>query len=244
MLKPFQAVLIALGCVCVAHAREKPNAFDPEVAVPKAWSLLTAALDATDLQEQLGAVSALTIADTPRALDVFEHLAQTGTAPVRSTALWFLPSSASRNSLALVIARLNDPDLSVRRGAIERLALFRDSQALSVLQDVIAAGDENTIEWAVSTARVLGSLGIGPLLHGMESGHERAVVASIRTLDVLLDPMFSSASPENLLALRAHRQDVVLAQALQHRDGPVRIFGPDGSARALAAGGVIRLYSR
>ena len=54
MLKPLLAVLILLGVVCIAHAQDKPNPFDPGVAVPKAWSLLTAALDAADLQQQHG----------------------------------------------------------------------------------------------------------------------------------------------------------------------------------------------
>ena len=65
MLKRLPAVLILLGGVSIGHAQDKPSPFDPGVAVPKAWSLLTAALDAADLQEQLAAVSALTIADTP-----------------------------------------------------------------------------------------------------------------------------------------------------------------------------------
>lgn len=124
MFTPLPAGLILLGAVCIAHAQEKPDPFDPGVAIPKAWSLLTAALDAADLQEQLAAVSALTIADTPRALDLFERVAQTGTAPVRSTALFYLSSNASRDYLALVAAGLKDSDLSVRRNAIERLAHF------------------------------------------------------------------------------------------------------------------------
>src|ERR687892_1053289 len=106
MLKRLPAILILLGGVSIADAQDRPNPFDPDVAVPKAWSLLTTALDAADLQEQLAAVSALTIADTPRALDLFERVAQTGTAPVRSTALWYLPSNASRDYLDLVAARL------------------------------------------------------------------------------------------------------------------------------------------
>jgi HEAT repeat protein len=231
MFKQLPAVLILLGAMSVAHAQEQPDPFDPGVAISKAWSLLTAALDAADLQEQLAAVSALTIADTPRALDLFERVAQTGTAPVRRTALWYLSSNASRNYLALVAAGLKDSDLSVRRNAIERLAHFRDGRALPLLQDVIAAGDDSTIEYAVGSARNLGSSGIGPLLRGVESANDRAVVASVRTLDVLLDPVFSSAATENLLALRAHRPDVVLAKALQHSDSQVRIFAALIAAR-------------
>jgi HEAT repeat protein len=224
VLKRLAAVLILLGGVSIGHAQDKPSPFDPGVAVPKAWSLLTAALDAADLQEQLAAVSALTIADTPRALDLFERVAQTGTAPVRSTALLYLPSNASRDYVALVAAGLKDSDLSVRRNAIERLAHFRDGRALPLLQDVIVTGDENTLEYAVGSARNLGSSGIGPLLRGVESAKDRVVVASVRTLDVLLDPVFSSAATENLLALRAHRPEAVLLKALQHSDIQVRIF--------------------
>ena len=142
----------------------------------------------------------------------------------QSTALLYLSSKASRDFLALVAARLGDSDLSVRRAAIERLADFRDGRALTLLQDVIATGDENTIEWAVGSARNLGSSGIGALLRGVESANDRAVVASVRTLDVLVDPVFSSAASENLLGLRARRPEVVLAKALQHGDGQVRSF--------------------
>jgi HEAT repeat protein len=223
VLKRLPAVLILLGGVSIGHAQDKPSPVDPGVPVPKAWSLLTAALDAADLQEQLAAVSALTIADTPRALDLFERVVQTGTAPVRSTALLYLPSNASRDYLALVAAGLKDSDLSVRRNAIERLAHFRDGRALPLLQDVIVTGDENTIEYAVGSARNLGSSGIGPLLRGVERANDRVVVASVRTLDVLLDPVFSSAATENVLALRAHRPEAVLAKALQHSDIQVRI---------------------
>jgi len=38
-------------------------------------------------------VSALTIADAPRALDMFERVARMGTTPVWSTALWYLPGN-------------------------------------------------------------------------------------------------------------------------------------------------------
>jgi HEAT repeat protein len=231
VLKRLPAVLLLLGSLSIAQAQDKANLFEPGVAVPKAWSLLTAALDAADLQEQLAAVSALTIADTPRALDLFERVARTGTAPVRSTALWYLPSNASRDYLDLVAARLRDSDLSVRRRAIERLARFRDGRALTLLQDVIATGDDGTIEYAVGSARNLGSSGIGPLLRGMESANDRVVVASVRTLDGLLEPMFSSAATENLLALRTHRPEAVLAKALQHSDIQVRLFAALIAAR-------------
>jgi HEAT repeat protein len=241
MFTPLPAVLILLGAVCIAHAQEKPDHFVAGVAMPKAWSLLTAALDAADLQEQLAAVSALTIADTPLALDLFERVAQTGTAPVRSTALFYLSSNASRDFLALVAARLNDSDLSVRRGAIERLAQFRDGRALTLLQDVIVTGDDSTIEFAVGSARTLGSSGIGALLRGVESANDLVVVASIRTLDVLLDPVFSSAASENLLGLRAHRPEVVLAKALQHGDSQVRSFAALILARLGSEAGVHEL---
>jgi HEAT repeat protein len=230
MLEPLAAVLILLGIVC-AHAQDRPNPFAPDVAVPKAWSLLTAALDAADLQEQLTAVLALTIAGTPRALDLFERVAQTGTAPVRNTALFYLPSNANRDYLALVAARLNDSDLAVRQRAVERLTRFRTDRALALLQDVIANGDDGTIESAVGSARNLGASGIGPLLRGMESMNDRAVVASVRTLDVLIDPMFSSAATENSRSLRAHHPEVVLANALQHSDSQVRILAALIAAR-------------
>jgi HEAT repeat protein len=131
--------------------------------------------------------------------------------------------------------------VSVRRNAIERLALFRDGRALPLLQDVIVTGDENTIEYAVGSARNLGSSGIGPLLRGVESANDRVVVASVRTLDVLLDPMFSSGATENLLALRALRPEAVLATALQHSDIQVRIFAALIGARLGSDAGAAEL---
>ena len=230
MLKVLPPILILSG-VWLLHAQDNSNAFEPGVAVPKAWSLLTAALDAANIQEQLAAVSALTIADTSRALDIFERVARMGTAPVRSTALWYLPDNSSRDYLSLVEAGLTEADLTVRRGAIERLASFRNGRSLMLLEDVIARGDDDTIEWAVGAARNLGSSGSGPLLHGMESPNDRVVLASIRTLDVLLDPTFSLSASENVTALRAYRTEAVLAKALQQSNSQVRIFSALISAR-------------
>jgi len=100
-----------------------------------------------------------------------------------------------------------------------------------LLEDVIARGDDDTIEWAVGAARNLGSSGSGPLLHGMESPNDRVVLASIRTLDVLLDPTFSLSASENVTALRAYRPEAVLAKALQQSNSQVRIFSALISAR-------------
>jgi HEAT repeat protein len=224
MRRELSAVLILSGFSCVLSAQGKVDPYAPGVAVPKAWSLLTSALNATDLQEQLATVSSLTIADTPRAQDLLEALAWTGTEPVRSTALWYLPTSSSRDYLLLVAGALHDPDLSVRRVAIQRLAHFHDDRALTLLRDMIARSDDDTIDYTVNTARNLGSSGIGVLLKGVESAENRVALASMTAIEVLIDPAISSAAPDHLVALRNHRPEALFIKALQREHRDVRLL--------------------
>src|SRR5215510_4793600 len=121
------SVVVILSCVCTLNAQDNAVRFAPGVAVPRAWSILMSALDAADLQEQLAAVSALSIIDTPEALDLLERVARTASEPVRCTALWYLPTNSSHDYLPLVADALQDPSSSVRRAAVQRLSSFNDS---------------------------------------------------------------------------------------------------------------------
>ena len=219
MIRAFSAALLLL-LVPVLNGQDNADPFAREAAISKAWAILRSTLSAGDLQGQLAAVSALTMADTPDALELFERLAQRGTEPVRNTALSYLPATSNRDYLPLVADALNDPSLSVRREAIQRLAFFHDGRAVKLLQDVIARHDADTIEWATGSARNLGSLGIDALLSGADSADDRMALPSLRTLEVLLDPTVSSAASDNLVALRGRRPEAVLTRALQHVSPP------------------------
>lgn len=231
-LLPAFGILGVIG-VCVLHAQGNASPAAAEGAAAKAWSLLTTSLSAADLQEQLAAVSALTIADTADARSLLETVARTGTVPVRQTAISYLPSDSSRpvsgyDYFPVVADAVQDPDVSVRRTAIGRLAAFHDtvhdSRALALLQDVIARGDADTLETAVGTARNFGSSAFNVLLNGVESENDTVVAASLTTIDVLVDPSFSSKAPDNLVALRDRRPTVLLTKALHHSNNDVRIF--------------------
>jgi len=208
----------------VLHGQDNAASLVPKAALSKAWAILTSALNAADVQEQLAAVSALTIADTPDALELFERVARTGTEPVRSTAMWSLPTTSSRDLLPLVADALRDPALSVQREAIHRLGFFRDGRAVQLLQDVIARNDSDTIEIVVGAARNLGSSGIRVLLVGADSVDTRVALASLRTIEVLVDPGFSSAASENLVALRGFRPEALFTNSLQHGSSDVRVL--------------------
>jgi hypothetical protein len=96
------ALLFVIACSrSVPYAQENPNPSEPAVILPRAWAILTAAVDAGTLQEQVAAVSALAAAGTPRALEMFERAAREGSAPVRSSAIWYLPAENSSKYLPL-----------------------------------------------------------------------------------------------------------------------------------------------
>ena len=54
--------LIVLGA-SVMHAQDRQDPLDRNAAVQKAWAIVTAALNAPNLQEQVAAVSALSAAE-------------------------------------------------------------------------------------------------------------------------------------------------------------------------------------
>jgi HEAT repeat protein len=235
-LVPAFGILGVIG-LCVLHAQNNRSPIAAEAAAARAWSLLTTSFSAADPRERLAAVPALTIADTPDAHALLESVARNGPPPVRQTVIWYVPSSSpSDNSMPvsghdyfpLVADAVQDPDVSVRRTAIGRLAAFHDnvhdSRALALLQDVIARGDADTLETAVGTARNFGSSAFNVLLNGVDSENDKVVAASLRTIDVLVDPSFSSKAPDNLVALRDRRPTVLLTKALHHSNNNVRIF--------------------
>lgn len=223
MRRALAAVLIVLG-VSVPYAQDTPDPFDPAVAVPKAWVILTSALDTGALQDQLAAVSALTAAGTPRALEVFERVAREGSPPVRSTAIWYLPVENRSKYLPIVADALKDPDLNVRRKAIHRLGSIRDPRTLPLLQNVIMSGDVDTIEYAVGSARLLGSPAFGMLLEALDRGGEGTRGPVIRTIDVLVSAGNSSTAADNLETLRRLRPERILIKALDASDSLVRVL--------------------
>jgi len=208
----------------VMHAQETPDLFDPAVAVPKAWAILTSAVQTGTLQEQLFGVAALAAAGTPRALDLFERVAREGPPTVRSTALWYLPIENNSKYLPLVAEALKHPDLEVRRRAIEALGRIRDPRTLPLLQNVIMSGDANTIEYAVGSARLLGPVAFGVLLQGIEKGGEGTRGPAIRTIDVLVSPGNSSTAADNLEALRRLSPERILIKALDDSNSLVRVL--------------------
>jgi HEAT repeat protein len=233
--------LVLLGVS--AHAQDKPDPFDPAIAVQKAWTILTAALDAANLQEQAAAVSALSAVDLPRALELVERVAQQAEPPLRSVALWYLPTNA-RNSRALISESLKHSDLAVRRRAIDLIARFRAPEMLPLLRDVILSGDPDTLEWAISSARRLGPMAFGVLLEGVDQGGQRTREAAIRGVEWIVSEDDPSTAADNLDALRRLRPEGVLLEALKDSSSAVRAFAALLLARlrhAAAADELVRM---
>ncbi len=132
----------------VAYAQDRPDLFNPAVAVPKAWAILTTAIEARDPLDRHAAVRAFADAGTPRALDVIERIARDKSHPLRGVAVFSLPN-VDATYLAIVADALQDPDLETRRYAIEQLGRIRDPGTLSLVQRVIFSGDADTTEFAV-----------------------------------------------------------------------------------------------
>ena len=126
------AALIVLS-VSVAHAQKNPYPFDPAVAVPKAWALLTPALESTALSDQSAALRALAGAGTRQTLEVVERVARERSHRVRSSAIWLLPAGNATH-LPLLAEALKDADLEVRRSAIQQVGRINDPRTLPLLQ--------------------------------------------------------------------------------------------------------------
>lgn len=213
------AALIALT-MSVTHAQDRPDPFDPAVAVPRAWALLTSAIEARDPLDRHAAVRALADAGTPRALDVIERIARDKSHPLRGVAVSSLPNGDAAY-LPLVADALQDPHLETRRSAIGQLGWIRDPGTLPLLQRVILSGDADTIELAVASARLLGPLAFGVLLHSVEMGPERGREPAIRCIEWLFS---GSEATNNLEALRRLRPERILVRALNDSNGLVRVF--------------------
>lgn len=204
----------------VAHAQDRPDPFDPAVAIPKAWAMLTSGIEARDPLDRLAAVRAFADAGTPRALDVIERIARDKSHPLRGVAVFSLPNRDA-TYLATVADALQDPDLETRRYAIEQLGRIRDPGTLPLLQRVILSGDADTIEFAVGSARLLGPLAFGVLLHSVETAPERSREPVMRCIENLLS---GSQATTNLEALRRLRPEHILVRALNDSNRLVRIF--------------------
>jgi HEAT repeat protein len=211
--------LMMLG-VSVTHAQNRPDPYDPAVAVPKAWAILTSALEAGDPFDRHAAVSALANARTPRALNVIERIARDKSHPLRGIAIFSLPN-ADTTYLAIVADALQDPDLATRRYAIEQLGRIRDRGTLPHLERVMLSGDADTIKFAVAAARLLGPLAIGVLLHSIEMGPERSREPAIRCIEWLVS---GSEANDNLDALRRLRPERILVRALNDSNGQIRVY--------------------
>ena len=219
MRKASVAGLIALA-MSVTHAQDSPDPFDPAAAVSKAWALLTSPLESSAQSDQVAAILALAGTDTARARDVIERIARDKSHPLRSVAISSLPTKDA-TYLAVVADALQDPDLRTRRSAIGRLGWIRDPRALPLLQSVILSGDADSIEAAVSSARRLGPLAFGILLHSVESGAERSREPALRCIEWLLS---GSKAVDNLDALRRLRPERILVRALDDSNSLVRTF--------------------
>jgi HEAT repeat protein len=218
------AALIVLS-VSVAHAQKNPDPFDPAVAVPKAWALLTPALESTALSDQSAALRALAGAGTPQTLEVVERVARERSHRLRSSAIWLLPAGNATH-LPLLAEALKDADLEVRRSAIQQLGRINDPRTLPLLQNFIMSGDADTIEWAIGSARLLGPLAYGVLLQAIETGPERSRESAIRCIEWLVgdDWVTGQPSTEKLEALRRLGPERILIKALGDSNRSVRAF--------------------
>jgi HEAT repeat protein len=219
MRKASVAALIAL-LMSVTHAQDSPDLLDSVVAVPKAWALLTSAIEASAPPDQNAALRALAGAGTPRARDVIERIARDKSHPLRGVAISSLPNGDPRY-LPLVADALQDPDLEMRRSAIRQLGWIRDPGTLPRLQSVIMSGDADTIEFAVSSARLLGPLAFGVLLHSVETGGDRSREPAVRCIEWLLS---GSKATDNLEELRRLRPERILVRALDDNNSLVRVL--------------------
>jgi HEAT repeat protein len=219
-------ILIGVTGPSVLSAQGRPDPLSTDTVLPKAWSLLTSTLRSRDLQEQLSAVSALSIAETPCALETVTLLARTGSGPVRSTALWFLPTHSGEDFIPLLTDAVKDSDASVRSYAIRQLGFVRDDRALALLEEVIVHSEDvdDEIEAAVSSARILGAAGIRPLLAGVKRPDDKVTLPSLRTIETLVNPEFSENVSANLAALRSQRAVPLLVDALRRDSEKVRRF--------------------
>jgi len=221
-------------------AQDNPDRFAPAVAVPRAWALLTSAIEAGALQDQAAAVLALAAAGTPRARAVVEGIARDGSAPARSVAIRSLPNADARY-LPLLADALHDGDLEVRRSALDLLGSIRDPRALPLLRGVILDGEDDTIESAIACARHLGPLAFNVLLRAVDAREPRIHEPAIRGIDWILWDGASSRRPDNLEALRHVRPHAILLRALEDDNANVRMFaalilarlGHDGGAHEL-----------
>ena len=217
------AALIVLS-VSVAHAQKNPDPFDPAVAVPKAWALLTPALESTALSDQSAALRALAGAGTPQTLEVVERVARERSHRLRSSAISLLPAGNATH-LPLLAEALKDADLDVRRSAIQQLGQINDPRTLPLLQNVMS-GDADTVEWAIGSARLLGPLAYGVLLQAIETGPEQSREPAIRCIEWLVrdDWVTGKPSTEKLEALRRLGPERILTKALGDSNRSVRAF--------------------
>jgi HEAT repeat protein len=224
MRKASVITLTALS-MSVTYAQNSPDPFDPAVAVPKAWALLTSAIDAGGPRDRNAAVMALADAATPRARDVIDRIARDQSHPLRGVAISSLPSGDAAY-LPVLADALQDPDLETRRSAIGQLGWIRDPGTLPLLQRVILRGDPDTIESAATSARLLGPPAFGLLLHAIETGGERSRESAIRCIEWLLLRWVSSESKatDNLEALRRLRPEPVLVRAVDDSNSLVRVY--------------------
>jgi HEAT repeat protein len=213
------AALMAFS-MSAAHAQDRPDLFDPAVAVPKAWAILTSAIESSAPLDRHAAVRAFADAGTPRALDVIERIARDKSHRLRGVAVFSLPNPDA-TYLAIVADALEDPDLQTRRYAIEQLGRIHDPATLPLLERVILSGDADTIEFAVGSARLSGPLAFGVLLHSVETGPERSREPAIRCIELLLS---GSEATTNLETLRRLRPEGILVRALNDSNRLVRTF--------------------
>jgi HEAT repeat protein len=221
----------------VGHAQDRPDLFDPAVELSKAWAILTTAIEAGEPLDRHRAVTAFADAGTPRALDVIERIAREKSHPLRGVAVFSLPNTDA-TYLAIVADALQDPDLATRRNAIEQLGRIGVPATLPHLQRVILSGDADTIESAVSAARLLGPQAFGLLLNSVETGPQRSREPTLRCIQNLLS---GSQAANNLEVLRRLRPESILLRALNDSNRLVRVFAALILARLGNASGAAEL---
>ena len=223
MRRALVAALIVLGVS--VHAQDNSDPFDTAVALQRAWAILTSAIEggARNDADRNAAIGALVTVDTPRARDLIERIALDKSHPLRSRMMSSLPTADS-TYLPIVAEGVQDPDLQIRRSAIQKLGVIRDSRALPFLQNLIMGGDADTAESAIESARLLGPMTFGVLLESLETGGERTREAALRCMELLVSPEFGNVPSDNLEALRRLHPERILTKALGDSNSAVRAF--------------------
>ncbi len=216
------SVVLVLLSLSAAHGQQNPDPSNPAVAATRAWALLTDAVASTVRADQVAAIRSLGVANTPPARRLIEDIARSTSHPLRSLAVGSLfPGDVTY--ISLIAEALRASDLEVRRAAIQHLRWIRDSRVLPLLRTEIMRGDADTIEYAISSAQLLGSMSLEMLVQAVPTVGERGREPVIRCIEWMLSSEFPE-STGNLAALRRLRPEPVLRNALIDSNQNVRSF--------------------